>query len=75
MSVRDRSSKFVELANKRVNRVIKDLQLVGNLANKSNYEYTEEQVKKILKALQQEVDSLKQSFLVSGSCQKSEFRL
>lgn len=75
MSDRDKSNKFVELANKRVNRAIKDLQLVGNLANKANYDYTEEQAKKIVKALQQEVDQLKQAFSATGDPQRSEFRL
>lgn len=75
MSERDKSVKFVELANKRVNRAIKDLQLVGNLANKTNYEYTDEQAKKILRALQQEVDLLKHAFSSTGEPQKSEFRL
>lgn len=75
MNDRDKSSKFVELANKRVNRAIKDIQLVGNLANRTNYEYSEEQAKKILKALQQEVDVLKQAFQTAGESQKSEFRL
>lgn len=75
MNSRDKSSKFVELANKRVNRAIKDIQLVGNLANRTNYEYSEEQAKKILKALQQEIDVLKQVFQTAGESQKSEFRL
>lgn len=75
MSERDKSNKFIELANKRVNRAIKDLQLVGNLANKANYDYTDDQAKKILKALQQEVDFLKQAFSATGDSQKSEFRL
>ena len=38
---RDKAAKFVELANRRVNRAIRDLQLVSNLANRQNYEYTE----------------------------------
>ena len=75
MNDRDKSSKFVELANKRVNRAIKDIQLVGNLANRTNYEYSEEQAKKILKAHQQEIDVLKQAFQTAGESQKSEFRL
>jgi hypothetical protein len=75
MSDRDKSVKFVELANKRVNRAIKDMQLVGNLANKTNYEYTDEQAKKILRALQQELDLLKHAFSSTGEAQKSEFRL
>jgi len=63
--VRDKRAKFVELANKRVNRAIKDLELIANLANKHNYEYDEEQARKIIKALQHELDLVKQSF-VSG---------
>ena len=35
--------KFVELANKRVNKAIKDIRLIANLGNKGNYSYSEEQ--------------------------------
>ncbi len=54
--------KFVELAQKRVSRAIKDLRLVGNLANKSNYSYTETDVKKIIGALDIELKNLKKRF-------------
>ena len=72
---RDKSAKFVELANKRVNRAIKNIKLVSNLSNKQNYEYTEEQAKKIIKALQHEVDQLKQSFMSSDEYKQNVFRL
>ena len=72
---RDKAAKFVELANRRVNRVIRDLQLVSNLANRQNYEYTEEQAKKIIKVLQYEVELVKQSFTLSGDNGKSVFKL
>lgn len=62
MATRDKSEKFVELANKRVNKALKDIQLIGNLANRQNYDFTEDQAKKIIRALQQEVDAVKQSF-------------
>lgn len=75
MSARDKTTKFVELANKRVNRAIKDIQLVGNLANRQNYDFTEDQAKKILKALQQEVDALKQGFLSAGDATRNDFKL
>ena len=42
------SEKFVELAEKRVNKTIKDLRLIGNLANKTNYDYENIDVKKII---------------------------
>ena len=39
-------AKFVELAEKRVTRAIKDLRLISNLSNRSNYSYSEEDVQK-----------------------------
>lgn len=72
---RDKAAKFVELANRRVNRVIRDLQLVSNLANRQNYEYTDEQAKKIIKVLQYEIELVKQSFTLSGDSGKSVFKL
>ena len=60
---RDGRQKFVELANKRVTRAIKDLRLVGNLANKRSYEYDDTDAKKILRVLQKELDGLKARFL------------
>ncbi|WP_061943096.1 hypothetical protein [Collimonas pratensis] len=59
---RDARDKFVELANKRVTRTIKDLRLIGNLANKRAYIYTDTDAKKIVRALQREVDVLKARF-------------
>lgn len=60
--MRDRRSKFVELANKRMNRAIKDLRLIGNLSNRSAYEFGEEDTRKIVKTLQREVETLRQRF-------------
>lgn len=57
-----RREKFVELAEKRVTRVLKDLRLVGNLANKSNYFYTDDDVKKIIQAIENEVKNLRRRF-------------
>jgi hypothetical protein len=59
---RDARDKFIELANKRVTRAIKDLRLVGNLANKRAYTYEDAEAKKIIRALQKELDVLKARF-------------
>ena len=56
---RDKRAKFLELANKRVNRAIKDLALIANLANRKNYDYTEDEAKKVIRALHAEVDHVK----------------
>jgi len=68
--MRDKRAKFVELANKRVNRAIHDLRLIGNLSNRAAYEFTDEDAKKILKALQREQDELKRRF--SGQTEAAE---
>ncbi len=75
MAPRNKAQKFVDLANKRVNKTIKDLRLVSNLANKKNYQYTEDQARKIVRALQKELDSVKESFQNSRSGQVDEFQL
>ncbi len=67
--------KFVELAEKRVSRAIKDMRLIGNLSNRSNYSYTEDDVRKIIKALKDEVDALKARFDATGSDARPVFKL
>lgn len=75
MEPRDKAAKFVELANKRVNKTIKDMRLISNLANKRNYDYSEEQAAKIIKILQKEVDSIKLSFQSAEKDVKDVFKL
>jgi hypothetical protein len=59
---RDPRERFVGLANKRVTNAIRQIRLVGNLANRRSYQYTEADAKKIVRALQQEVNVLKARF-------------
>jgi ABC-type Fe3+-hydroxamate transport system substrate-binding protein len=54
--------KFVNLANKRENSALKSIQLIGNLSNRSNYDYNEDDVTKIFKALQDELNACKKRF-------------
>ena len=55
----ERREKFIGLAEKRVRKAIKDLRLIGNLSNPTNYSYSEEDVRKILSALQKETQDFK----------------
>lgn len=75
MTARNKSDKFIELCNKRVNRALKDIRLIGNLSNKKNYEYTEDQVKIICKTLQHEIDDVRIRFKNSDLPEQSEFQL
>ena len=72
---RDKRRKFVELADKRVNRAIKDLRLIGNLSNRAAYEYSDKDVKTIVRALQKEVDAVRSRLGGPGEAGDSEFRL
>lgn len=68
-------NKFKELAEKRVRRAIKDVKLIGNLSNRSNYSYTDEDAKKIYKALKNAVDEVKARFDSKGDDHEIEFKL
>lgn len=67
--------KFVELAEKRVQRALKDIKLVGNLSNRSNYSYTDEDVRKIYKALRSAIDEMKTRFDRQGAAEEEVFKL
>tara|TARA_B100000965_G_C19564852_1_gene746314 strand:- start:1132 stop:1356 length:225 start_codon:yes stop_codon:yes gene_type:complete len=62
MSKKNKSEKFKELARSRVNRAINMIRLIANLGNKSNYDYTPEQARKILNALQSEISNVRIKF-------------
>lgn len=72
---RDPRAKFVELANARVARAVKDLRLIGNLSNKRNYEYSEEEAKTILKILDIEIETLRSKFKPQPSEIKKLFKI
>jgi hypothetical protein len=59
---RDKQKKFVELAEMRVNSAIKNIHLIGNLSNKKNYVYTDEQANKVIAVLDGELRELKAKF-------------
>ena len=70
-----KAERFKRLAESRVNRALKEIQLIGNLANKNNYEFTSEQASKIVAALSAEVRAVKQRFGDANSSSEGGFRL
>jgi len=75
MSENRRREKFVSLAERRVTKAIKSLRLIGNLSNKTNYSYAEEDVRKIINALDNEIKSLKRRFETDKESHEVIFRL
>ena len=62
MAKNNKSEKFRELARSRVNRAINMLRLIANLGNKAHYDYTSDQARKVISALQSEVTNVKIKF-------------
>lgn len=58
--------KFIKLASARVSKALKDIQLIGNLSNRSNYDYTDEDITKIFKALNEGILACRKRFEISN---------
>lgn len=59
-----KQEKFKRLAKQRGDRVLKDIELLGNLSNRNNYDYSDADVKKIFTALEEEMRIAKLRFRV-----------
>lgn len=46
-----KKERFIRIAENRTNRIIKDLNLLGNCSNKVNYDYSPEEVRQIFDAI------------------------
>jgi hypothetical protein len=66
---------FVRLAEQRVNRALREIRLIGNLSNRSAYASTEEDVKKIFRALQKELDVARARFGDGDGASNTSFKL
>lgn len=55
----DKKDRFIRIAEQRTQKIIKMIKLLGNCSDKKNYEYTEEDVQKIFKAIEAETKSAK----------------
>lgn len=58
MNEETKHDKFKRLAEKRVNDIIDKLRLVGNLSNRQQYDYSDEEVSELFEAIR---DALKRS--------------
>lgn len=60
----DKNKKFIELSSRRMPKAIKAIKLIGNLSNRSNYEYTDNEVKFIISELKKILKKTKSNFLI-----------
>lgn len=64
---------FVRIAERRTQRVLESIRLLGQCSNKISYEYTDEQVTKIFRGIRRCLRETEQSF--RGTKSKTSFRL
>jgi hypothetical protein len=62
MTNESKHEKFKRLAKQRGDRVLKDLDLLGNLGNRNNYDYSETDVRKLFSTLEEEIRLAKMRF-------------
>ena len=62
-----RGQRFKRIAEKRTDRLLIDLRVLANCSNKSTYAYTEEDVNKIFRAIEDELKHAKAKFKITRS--------
>ena len=67
-----RKEKFIRLATYRTNLVLEKLRILGNLSNKANYDYNDEEVNKFFAAIDSQLRIAKARF---AGKRKKEFKL
>lgn len=65
--------RFKRIAERRTNRVIDSLRLLGNTGNKNLYRYSDDEIQRIFTAIDKKITEIKGKFKTSDSEEK--FRL
>ncbi len=69
-----KEERFKRIASRRVQEILGKLRLLGNCANRGNYYYTDEQVRKIVNAIDEDWKKVKSDFN-KGKTKGKEFNL
>ncbi len=67
--------KFVKLAESRTVNAIKAIRIIGKLGNRNAYDYDDADVRKIVKALNDEIEALKSRMKTTKSSDGVDFKL
>lgn len=66
----EKRERFVRVAESRTNKIIEMIRLLGNCANKSNYEYDEKDINRIYDAIKKELNDSQAKFKIN--CKKND---
>ena len=58
--------RFIRLAEKRTNNIINTIRILGNLSDKSRYEYTSAEINQVFRAIRKQLDTVENKFNVSN---------
>ncbi|MFS3927182.1 hypothetical protein [Bacillus sp. CBEL-1] len=70
-----KSERFIRVAEARTNKIIALMELLGNCANRNNYEYTDQEVATIMKTLDTELAALKAKFDQQSGKKRERFTI
>jgi hypothetical protein len=69
----EKKERFKNVAGRRVQKVLDDLESLSKCANKSTYEYTDEEVRKMMRAIREKVKFLDVAFTSGAKSGKQTF--
>jgi hypothetical protein len=70
-----KNERFKRVATARTNEVLRRLKILGNCSNRLLYDYSEEEIKKIFKAIEERTKEIKTKFFDQSRDKKDEFTL
>ena len=65
-----RRERFIKIAERRVNKILDNLDILSKCSNKRNYEYTEQEVHKIFREIDRKVRETKLKFQTNGESRR-----
>ncbi|MGB8191556.1 MAG: hypothetical protein WCF67_06535 [Chitinophagaceae bacterium] len=68
-----KKERFRTVASRRVQKVLENLESLSKCANKATYEYTQDDINKMLRAIKEQVRLLEMSFSSSSKSGKLKF--
>lgn len=71
----EKRENFVRLAEGRTRSALDAIRKIGNLSNRRAYDFDDQDVKKIIKALKDACNDLERKFGSADTCEKDEFKL
>lgn len=60
--MKNKRERFIRLASYRTNEILKRLKVLGNCANRSAYEYNEDDIEKIFSTVEKKIREVKSKF-------------